>query len=251
MRMMRKCIWYLALLIVVPSVASVAWSFGANWPSSFRDANWSSSGTGTNPRTNREAIIQVYAARAGRWKGIFGVHTWILLKPAGARRFERFEVVGWGRPVRRNIHASDAYWYSNLPYIVRDVRGPLASRMIPKIRAKIARYPANQRGDYQVWPGPNSNSFVAWVARAFPELEIELPPTAVGKDYIGPGMELTHPPSGTGWQVTFGGYGGLAISRKEGLELHLLGGTIGIDPDDLAIKLPAVGAISLYDLFTG
>ncbi len=248
--MIRKFFWFVALFIIAPSVISVAWSFGANWPNSFRDANWSSSGTGTNPRAHREAIIQVYAARAGRWKGIFGVHTWILLKPEGASRFERFEVVGWGRPVRRNMRAADAYWYSNPPFVVRDVRGSLASRLIPKIRKTIARYPSNARGDYQVWPGPNSNSFVAWVARAFPELEIELPPTAVGKDYVGPGVQITHPPSGTGWQISFGGYGGATISRKEGFELHLLGGTIGIDPDDLAIKVPAVGTMSLYQIFS-
>ena len=248
--MIRKLFWILALLIVIPTILTVGWSFTDTWPDSFRDARWSSSGTGTNPRANREAIIQVYGARAGRWKGIFGLHTWIVLKPEGASRFERYEVVGWGRPVRRNRHAADAFWYSNPPFILHDVRGPLAARLIPKIRAKIAHYPANKRGDYRVWPGPNSNSFVAWVARAFPELGVELPPTAVGKDYVGPGMQITHPPSGSGWQVSFGGYGGAAVSRREGLELHLLGATIGIDPDDLAIKVPAIGSIGLYDLFS-
>jgi len=239
--MLKKLVWVVLALFIVPTIAGAAWSYGQIWPRSFRDADWSSSGIAPDPRKDREAIVQVYAARAGRWKGVFGVHTWIALKPAGARRFERYDVVGWGRPVRRNLHSVDANWYSHKPTVIRDVRGPL----IPQIRKAISRYPFNQRGDYRVWPGPNSNSFVAWVARKFPELQIELPPTAVGKDFMGPGFVTGPTPSGTGRQFSVYGVFGAAVSRNEGFELHLLGTTLGFDFDDVAIKLPSIGKIRL------
>src|SRR6185437_12955481 len=43
-----------------------------------------------------EAVIQVYAARAVAWRGIFAVHTWIVVKPTDALRFTRYEVLGFG-----------------------------------------------------------------------------------------------------------------------------------------------------------
>lgn len=243
--MIRRFILILLALFLVPTLISAVWAYGEGWPRSFREANWNSSRIAPSPRKSREAIIQVYAARAGQWKAAFGVHTWIAMKPAGSSRFERFEVVGWGKPVRRNKHSVDAHWFGNKPFIVRDIRGPLAARMIPKIRRTIARYPANKRGDYTVWPGPNSNTFVAWVARQFPELEIEMPPTAVGKDYIGPLFDVVHTPSATGWQFSIAGVFGMALAWKEGLEVHLLGATFGIDPQELAIKIPSIGKMAL------
>jgi hypothetical protein len=35
-----------------------------------------------------------------------------------------------------------------------------------------------------MWPGPNSNSFTAWVGLEVPELELNLPFSAIGKDWM-------------------------------------------------------------------
>jgi hypothetical protein len=70
----------------------------------------------------------------------------------------------------------------------------------------------------------------------------------VGKDYLGPGMQFVRAPSDTGYTVSIGGYFGATLALAEGFELHVAGGTIGIDPDDLAIKLPAFGKLSVWDL---
>ena len=51
--------------------------------------------------------------------------------------------------------------------------------------------------------------------------------------------------SHTGWQVSWNGLAGLALAWEEGLEFHVLGTTIGIDPLDLAIKLPSFGRLGL------
>jgi hypothetical protein len=80
------------------------------------------------------------------------------------------------------------------------------------------------------------------VLRAAPELRVDLPPTAVGKDYLGlsPVGKL---PSGTGGQVSLFGVAGIAAGIEEGLEVNLLGLTFGIDPKSLSLKLPLVGRI--------
>jgi hypothetical protein len=41
-----------------------------------------------------------YAARVGRWRGIFAHHSWIVVKERNGARYTRYDKVGWGRPVR-------------------------------------------------------------------------------------------------------------------------------------------------------
>ena len=173
------------------------------------------------------------------------MHSWIAVKPAGAPSWTRYEVVGWGRPVRTNAYPVDALWYSNRPQVTYELRGAVAARAIPKIREAVARYPYRARGSYLIWPGPNSNTFVAAIVRQVPELKAELPSNAVGKDFLGAGLRVGPTPSNSGWQVSWGGLAGLALAWEEGLELHVLGATIGVDPLDLAIKLPSIGTVGL------
>ena len=125
------------------------------------------------------------------------------------------------------------------------VRGVRAEALIGDIESAVASYPWSGGGTYRVWPGPNSNSFVAYVLRKVPGLGAEMDPTGIGKDYMGPGFRVGPTPSGTGWQVSAWGVFGAALARAEGLELHVLGATIGIDPQDMAIKLPGLGMLGL------
>ena len=211
-------------------------------------ARWDSSGQAPDPTTTEGAVVQVYAARTWGWKGVFAVHSWIIMKPAGAAAYERYDVVGWGvrqgRPaVRRNMRPADGYWAGNRPELIGELRGPDAARAIPTLRAAIASYPHD--GLYRTWPGPNSNSFVAHLARAVPQLRLEMPALAVGKDYLGGYLPLAMTPSGTGVQVSVLGLVGVLVALDEGLEVHLLGLVLGVDPLDLAIKLPGLGRIGL------
>ena len=82
--------------------------------------------------------------------------------------------------------------------------------------------------------------------RAVPELEADLPATAIGKDYLGTTLFATAP-SGTGWQVSALGVVGVLVAVEEGVELNLLGLTFGIDPLQLSLKLPMVGRIGWPD----
>ncbi len=209
-------------------------------------ARWDSAGIATDPDQTPEAVIQVYAARAWGWKGVFAVHSWISIKHEGAPQYDRYEVVGWGvsqgaPAIRKNRHAPDGYWAGNRPELLVDLRGPEVEELVLKVEEAIESYPYPDR--YVTWPGPNSNTFIAHLGRVVPELSLELPSTAIGKDYLDRGKIFDRTPSGSGYQLSLWGVAGASLSRGEGLELHLLGLTLGIDPLDFAIKLPSIGRI--------
>jgi hypothetical protein len=73
-----------------------------------------------------------------------------------------------------------------------------------------------------------------------PELRVDLPAHAVGKDYLGMRV-FARSPSGTGGQVNLFGVLGLVAGIEEGIDLSLLGLTFGVDPNDVALELPLVG----------
>ncbi|MCP1675937.1 hypothetical protein J2T57_003092 [Natronocella acetinitrilica] len=189
----------------------------------------------------RDAVVQVYAARAFNWRGVFAVHTWIAVKPENAESYTLYEVTGWRRPsVRAMSGAPDRPWFGSPPKLLGEIRGSDAHRAIPTIEAAVRDYPFAHR--YEAWPGPNSNTFTAWVVRRTAELQVEFPPTAIGKDYLDQGL-VARTPSGTGFQASLGGVLGLTIARREGLELNILGLVVGLDPLRPALKIPGIGRV--------
>lgn len=243
LRWMIVFLTLLALLIVPHLVMAGRLQGYAHWS----QARWDSAGIiAARPAAREEALVQVYAARAWGWKGVFAVHSWIVLKHAGSDRYDRYEVVGWGvnqgaPAVRRNRHAADGYWAGNAPELLAERRGVEVETLVQRIEQAIDSYPYPD--SYVTWPGPNSNTFTAHLGRKVPELGLELPPTAVGKDYLDKGAFTASTPSGSGYQLSIFGVLGLSLSRAEGIELHLLGLTLGLDPLEPAVKLPGLGRI--------
>ena len=234
------------LVIVVTSLAAHAiWWQLQDHPRSWADADWSSAGILPPAAQAPEAVVHVMAGRTGRWKGVFAHHTWIVVKPERASRYTRFDVVGWGRPVRVDAYAPDGRWFGAKPQIVMTLRGEDAARAIPRIRAAIASYPHDTAGSYVIWPGPNSNTFIATIARAVPELAPALLPTAIGKDFAGWPVFAGRTPSSTGLQVSLGGVLGVSVGWIEGIELNVLGLVIGVDVRRPALKLPGWGRIGM------
>jgi hypothetical protein len=212
----------------------------------YRTADRSSAGMAPRAEITPEAVVQVYAARALNWRGIFGVHTWIATKPENAEQYTVHQVIGWR--AYRNLPVlfsapgvPDGRWFGNEPELIADLRGEKAAVAIPKILAAVATYP--YANDYQLWPGPNSNTFLAYVGRQVPELQLDLPATAIGKDYPINSSMIDRTPSGTGYQISMLGIFGVAVGREEGVELNLLGLNFGIDFQNPALKLPFVGRI--------
>ncbi len=232
-------------VFIVPLVTHAVWWQLQSHPSSWSDANWTSAGILPDAGKNREAIVHVLAGRTGRWKGIFAHHTWIVVKPKGATRYTRYDVVGWGKALRVNAYDADGRWYGNVPDILVTLKGAAAERAIPEIQRAVSEYPYGGPGSYVIWPGPNSNSFVAAVARRVPAIAPALLPTAVGKDFAGWPFYAGTSPSHTGYQLSLGGLLGVTLGRVEGLEVNMLGLVAGIDLARPAIKLPGWGRIGL------
>lgn len=245
LRAARLSVLGFLLLFALPlgAHALVKWQT-SDFSRSWRSADWSSTGTLPPAAQNPDAMVRIYAARVGRWRSIFAVHSWIVLKePGGA--YERYDKVGWGSPIRRNSYAPDGRWYGNEPSVIFEARGEEAQALLPKLRAAIDAYPYAGYGDYRVWPGPNSNSFVASVLAAVPEAGVALPPTAIGKDFPMDGRWIDLAPSRTGVRLSLGGYAGLTLAWVEGLEINILGAVAGLDLRRPGIKLPGFGRIGV------
>lgn len=233
-------------LFLFPLAVHAALYAGKDRPASFRDANWSSVGMLPPASADREARFLVFTGRTGRWKGIFAVHSWVVFKPEGATSWSRYDVVGWGQPVRSNGWAPDGRWFGHVPRVLVDVRGAEAAALIPKVKATIAAYSYKDFGDYRMWPGPNSNTFTATVLRAVPELGITLPSNAVGKDFRAyPYFGLTD--SRTGVEASLWGLLGVKLGWVEGVEINFLGLVAGLDLRHPGVKLPGFGRIGMDD----
>jgi len=232
------CLVGIPALLFLTGAASV----GTDW----RTADRSSAGIAPDPAKTPEAVVQVYGARARNWRGIFAVHTWIATKPENAPQFTVHQVIGW-RTLRdlpalfSEAGIPDRRWFGAEPELLTDLRGPAATQAIEKILKAIETYPHAK--EYTLWPGPNSNTFVAHVARQVPELRTQLPVTAIGKDFPMNGSLLDSTPSGTGFQVSAYGVLGLLMAWEEGVELNLLGLSFGLDVKRPALKLPLIGRI--------
>ena len=230
-------------LYAVVLAAVTATTSCMNTRSDWRTASREPVGLAPDPAEVKEAVIQVYGARTFGAKGLFGVHTWVAVKPAEADEWTVYEVVGWRLRWSESaivVHSRppDARWFGSVPELYADRRGPGVDELIERIDKAARAYPYG--AEYRAWPGPNSNTFTAWIARAVPELEVDLPSTAIGKDYLGSSI-VGAAPSGSGFQLSLGGVLGLAVSAVDGLEFNVLGLNFGVSPN--GVKLPMVGRV--------
>ena len=90
----------------------------------------------------------VFAARSVRWRGIFAVHTWIVVKEKGAPTYSRNDYTAWSKPIRTNGFATDGRWFSALPTTIVD-----GERLIPRTRYVIENYKFRTYGDYNACAG--------------------------------------------------------------------------------------------------
>jgi len=229
-------------LFMLPLLIGAGVHFVNGGPRSWHEADWSSIGSLPSAAGHPEARLIVFSGRTGGWKGVLSVHTWIVLKRANAQNWTRYDVVGWGTPLRRNGWAPDGRWYGNRPQVIVDLKGKEAEALLPKVEQAIAGYEFRHRGDYRMWPGPNSNSFVAAMLRAVPEIGVALPPNAIGRDFRPhPYFGLTD--SRTGVEASLWGVFGAKLGVVEGIEVNVLGLVAGLDFRNPALKLPGIGRV--------
>ncbi|MDU0353524.1 DUF3750 domain-containing protein [Paraglaciecola aquimarina] len=174
---MTKLASIFAFLIILNSCANKDW----------RTASREPAGLAPNPATEKQAVIEFYAADAFSWRGWFAVHTWFALKEQNAEQYSVYEVTGWR--VKRGLPAlhqyltptPDRYWFGARPEVLLSIKGDKAARLIPKIQQAVARYP--WADEYSVIPGPNSNTFPTWIGLQVPELGLDMPFNAIGSSY--------------------------------------------------------------------
>jgi len=158
-------------------------------------------------------------------------HPWFAVRKAGEKEWRVYEVGGGGTetdPFRSHSP------YGN-PILHKVWRGAEADAAA----ACLAKYGGDEREhiehDYVFYPGPNSNTYGDVMLRKC-GLHASLPSTSVGKDWrgwIGGGVSS----EGTGLQLETPVVG-LKVGLKEGIELHVIGLSIGIDLWPPAIILP-------------
>jgi hypothetical protein len=250
MKILRWSLALFALFFLLPlAISALLYQFngvGTAW----RTADRGSAGLLPPAAQHRPAVVRVFAAPTVRWRGIFAVHSWLVIKPEGADSYTRYDYTAWGAPIRVNGFAADGRWFGRTPELVFAADGAEAARMIPAMQAAITDYAWANQGDYRVWPGPNSNTFVAAVLDAVPGLPAALPPNAIGKDFPHDGRWLRPTGSGTGLRLSLGGYAGVTLGWVEGVEVNILGAVAGLDLRRPALKLPGLGRIGLAPVAT-
>src|SRR5688500_18214156 len=94
----------------------------------WRTASREPVGLAHDPADVKEAVVQVYGARAVGAKGLFGVHTWVAVKPTDAPGWTVYEVIGWrlrwsdSAVVVRN-RDPDGRWFVAEPELYAEKRG--------------------------------------------------------------------------------------------------------------------------------
>jgi hypothetical protein len=235
-----------ALAFVLPlGIAALLYRLDGTGPG-WRTADRSSIGTLPPPAQHPAAVVRIFSAKTVRWRGIFASHSWIVFKAAGAPSYTRYDYTAWGElPIRVNGFEPDGRWFGHIPQTVFAADGDTAAALVPRIQTAIAGYAWRNEGDYRAWPGPNSNTFISAIMDAVPEMQVTLPPTAIGKDYPYDGKWLRLTPSHTGVRLTLDGYGGLTLGWIEGIEVNFLGIVAGLDIRRPAAKVPGFGRFGM------
>jgi hypothetical protein len=246
-----RIIGYVFLFLLACVLAgSIIRSFKSPAPrkpqTSIQDWAEHSYGYASHPDDDKGPIIQVYAARTRGSKKVLAVHTWIATKRTGADEYMISQIFGWrlssrGTALNQESGIPDKSWARNAPDLLLDLRGEEVEQLIDKVEAAINTYP--WKDEYTAWPGPNSNTFLAWIGLQVPELQLDLPSTAIGKDWRPISRTFGRSVSGTGVQVSLYGLLGMTAAFEEGLEVNILGLSTEVDLFDLALELPGIGRV--------
>lgn len=233
----------LLLFFLVPAGLRILWWCQRSQWQYWDGEDCRATGLLLDPAHQSSAAVYVLSARTSGLKGALASHSWIVIRRAGSHVYERYDKMGWGDVIWKNGFPADGLWFSNMPVVEHAIEGAAAARLIPLVDAAIASYPFAAQGSYCAWPGPNSNSFVAHVLRAAPEIG-RMPVTAIGRDF--------HPRVTLRWQaeqqaLAFSAYGyvGAAVGPRL-LEIQFLGLVGGIDLQKGLILVPAFGAVRLW-----
>ena len=234
-----------SLLFLLPIAARAALSPTRAGRAAGATADWSSVGhaAGRGRRIRRRASWSCPAAPAAG-RASLSVHS--LGRGQARERHDAGGATTWSAGA---IRCGSTGWATGRPLVRRRAarrrstsRASAPQALIPKIEAAIKEYRYANDGDYRIWPGPNSNTFVAAVLRAIPEAGVTLPPNAIGRDFRPlPYVGLTD--SGTGVELTSGACSASSSAGSRASSSTSLGLVAGLDLRDPGVKLPGFGRI--------
>jgi hypothetical protein len=186
-----------------------------------------------------EPVVQLRCSTVPDPLRLLVVHYWFAVFDPETERWHRWEVwqqanaggTSWGH-VHKDLMNADANTGGGPMQVRAEWHGPEA-RALAQAVARSPEYP--DRGRYLAWPGPNSNTYVAWVLRRA-GVAADLEPRGIGKDYLGlAGIAIST--TGTGVQAE-SSLLGLKVGLRDGMELHFLYFTFGLDAWRPAVKTP-------------
>jgi hypothetical protein len=170
-------------------------------------------------------------------------HAWFDVKQGSEGAWVRIEVMARAAFERRDVievrsigaaQARGSERWDHAVHLHRVVRGPEARRIGEELVRLARGYPDARV--YNGWPGPNSNTFVERLGRSVDGLRFQLHHDAVGRSCDGLlRVGLTASGSGVALETPLLG---LRVGLEEGLELHLLQLTFGLDLWPPALELP-------------
>jgi len=179
------------------------------------------------------------------WYTRFAHHTWIDVKHGDEAHWMRVEVLdessgAQAGAIPARTARMDTRWQRDVR-LLKLIRGERAQRIAAVIEELTQAQHELYRKSYRAWPGPNSNTLVADLAREIPELSLCFDPNAVGKDYAG-WFSAGATASKTGVRVDTPPLG-FAVGLHEGVELHFLGLTLGVSLVPPRLNLPFFPAL--------
>ncbi|MCD5390057.1 MAG: DUF3750 domain-containing protein [Candidatus Pacebacteria bacterium] len=127
----------------------------------------------------------------------FAVHPWVVfIKNNKVTRLEvlaikneKYQFYGYihknlyNNPTKglRKLFKKNEFLKSTLLGSISGNKNSTAKHLIDFIEEMTPFYPHQE--NYVLYPGPNSNTYIAWILQKFPELKIKLPWNAFGKNF--------------------------------------------------------------------
>lgn len=221
------------LRILVAIVALLAWASAACVVSPHGPAS-ATTGDGLS-RRDRAYVAVLSGEMPGALRDV-ARHSWVVANvkgPSGGFRHRRYEWLG-------DASATDSDnpfdYFGNGDVAIHGVVIDEEPSKLAEIVACLERETKSYRDlNCGCWPGPNSNTFADGLIRAC-GLGIELPATAVGRDYRGPiGVSVTEGRTGVQLETWLGG---AKIGLKEGVGADLAGLSLGLHFWPPGIEVP-------------
>ena len=180
------------------------------------------------PPPNDETTVALLTGTLGPPLDGIARHPWFAVRRKGEQEWHTYEVPSPG--VEADPFRAHGY---GRPIVHKVWRGAEAERAAACLEREAG--PWIQKLSYVFYPGPNSNTFGDAMLRKC-KLRASLPSTSVGKDWRGLlGGGVTSERTGLQLETPLVG---VKLGLKEGVEVHVLGLSIGIDLWPPAIILP-------------